>query len=95
MYHCRYKIVVFSLSILTSNDTEIRITCFYVFFPFVNIFANDMIKTPTVFVSPSLKNLKIRNDLTKTSKIGPFMESLSADFFQFSVKIIKSFVLSS
>ena len=54
-----------------------------------------MIKTPTAFISPSLKNLKIRNDLTKTSKIEPFMESLSADFFQFSVKIIKSFVLSS
>ena len=95
MYLCSYKIFVFSLSILKSNDNEIPTACFYVFFPFVNIFANDMIKTPTVFVSPSLKNLKIRNDLTKTSKIGPFMESLSADFFQFSVKIIKSFVLSS
>ena len=54
-----------------------------------------MIKTPTTFISPSLKNLKIRNDLTKTSKIGLFMESLSVDFFQFSAKIIKSFVLSS
>ena len=95
MYHCRYKIVVFSLSILTSNDNEIRINCFYLFFQFVIIFANDMIKTPTAFVSPSLKNLKIRNDLTKTSKTGLFMESLSVDFFQFSAKIIKSFVLSS
>ena len=95
MYHCRYEIVVFSLSILTSNDNEIRINCFYVFFPFENIFANDLIKTPTAFVSPSLKNFKIRNDLTQTSKRGLFMESLSVDFFQFSAKIIKSFVLSS
>ena len=31
---------------------------------------------------------------TKTTKIGP-MESLIAEFFQFSAKIIKSFVLSS
>ena len=32
---CRYKIAVFSLSILTSNDNEIQTTCFYVFFSFV------------------------------------------------------------
>ena len=32
---CRYKIAVFSLSFLTSNDNEIQTTCFYVFFPFV------------------------------------------------------------
>ena len=31
----------------------------------------------------------------KMSKIGPSMESLIADFFQFSAKNIKSFVLSS
>ena len=31
----------------------------------------------------------------KTSKIGPSMESFNVDFFQFSTKIIKSFVLSS
>ena len=31
----------------------------------------------------------------KMSKIGPSMESLIADFFQFPAKIIKSFVLSS
>ena len=31
----------------------------------------------------------------KASKIGPPMESLNADFFQFSAKIIKSFDLSS
>ena len=32
----------------------------------------------------------------KASKIGPSMESLNADFFfQFSDKIVKSFVLSS
>ena len=36
-----------------------------------------------------------KDDFTKTSKIGPSMESLNADFFQFSAKIIKSFVLSS
>ena len=35
------------------------------------------------------------DDFTKTSKIGSSMESLNADFFQFSAKIIKSFVLSS
>ena len=32
---------------------------------------------------------------TKTSKIGPSMESLIAEFFQFSAKVIKNFVLSS
>ena len=52
MYQCRYKMVVFSLSILMSNDNKIRKTCFYVFFPFVNIFTNDMIKTPFFLVSP-------------------------------------------
>ena len=31
----------------------------------------------------------------KTSKIEPSLESLNADFFQFSAKIIKSFVLGS
>ena len=37
-----------------------------------------------------------KDDFTKTSKIGPSMESLNADFFfQFSAKIIKSFVLNS
>ena len=37
-----------------------------------------------------------KDDFTKTSKIGPSMESLNADFcFQFSDKIVKSFVLSS
>ena len=35
------------------------------------------------------------DDFTKTSKIGPTMESLNAEFFLFSAKIIKSFVLSS
>ena len=34
-------------------------------------------------------------EFTKTSKIGPSMESLNADVFQFSAKIVKSFVLSS
>ena len=42
--------------------------------------------------SPS-KN--IWDEFTKASKIGPSMESLNADFFQFSAKIIKSFDLSS
>ena len=37
----------------------------------------------------------ILDKVTKTSKIWPSMESLNADFFQFSAKIIKSFVLSS
>ena len=37
----------------------------------------------------------IWDEFTKTSKIGPSMESLNADFFQFSAKINKSFVLSS
>ena len=32
---------------------------------------------------------------TKTSKIGPSMEILIAEFLEFSVKIIKSFVSSS
>ena len=31
----------------------------------------------------------------KASKIGPSMESLNANFFQFSAKFIKIFVLSS
>ena len=43
--------------------------------------------------SNSSKN--IWHNFTKMSKIGPSMESLNADFFQFSAKIIKSFVLSS
>ena len=38
MYHFRYKIVLFSISILTSRDNEIRTTCFYVLWPFVHIF---------------------------------------------------------
>ena len=37
----------------------------------------------------------ILDDFTKKSKIGPSMESLNADFFQFSAKIIKNFVLSN
>ena len=37
----------------------------------------------------------IWDEFTKTSRIGPSMESLIAEFFQFSAKIIKSFVLSS
>ena len=37
----------------------------------------------------------IWNEFTKESKIGPSMESLNADFFQFSAKIIKNFVLSN
>ena len=31
----------------------------------------------------------------KTSKIGPSMETLNADFFKFSAKIVKGFALSS
>ena len=34
-------------------------------------------------------------DFTKTGKIEPCMANLIAAFFQYSVKIIKSFVLSS
>ena len=37
----------------------------------------------------------IWNEYTKTSKTGSSMESLIAEFFQFSAKIIKSLVLSS
>ena len=37
----------------------------------------------------------IWDKFTKTSKVGPSMESLNADFFQFSAKVITSFVLSS
>ena len=37
----------------------------------------------------------IWDKFTKASKIGPSMESLIADFFQFFSKVIKSFVLSS
>ena len=36
----------------------------------------------------------IWDEFTKMRKIGPSMESLNADCFQFSAKIIKSFVLS-
>ena len=68
-YHCRYKIVVFSLSILTSNDNEIQTICFNTCFPFVNIFTNDAIKTPIVFLSPSLKNIKIRKEFIKIISI--------------------------
>ena len=68
-YHCRCKIFVFSLSILTSNDNEIRTICFNACFPFVNIFTNDAIKTPIVFLSPSLKNIKIRKEFIKRISI--------------------------
>ena len=37
----------------------------------------------------------IWDDFTKASKIRLSMESLEADYFQTSAKIIKSFVLSS
>ena len=40
-----------------------------------------------------LKN--IWDEFVKTSKIGPSMERLNTDSFQFSARIIKSFVLSS
>ena len=39
------------------------------FFPFVNIFINDMIKTAVLFVSHSLKNIKIRNEFIKRISI--------------------------
>ena len=38
---------------------------------------------------------KIWGEFRKTSKIGPSMESLNADFFQYSAKSIKGFVLRS
>ena len=41
-----------------SNDNEIGKTCFYVFFPFVNIFTNDMIKTPIFLLIPPQETLK-------------------------------------
>ena len=37
----------------------------------------------------------IWDKFTKTSKIGFSLESLVVEFFQFSVKVTKSFVLSS
>ena len=37
----------------------------------------------------------IWDEFTKISKIGPSMESLNADVFEFSAKTIKNFVLSS
>ena len=37
----------------------------------------------------------IWDEFTKKSKIAPSMESLNADFSQFSAKIFKHFVLSS
>ena len=36
-----------------------------------------------------------KDDFTKTSKIGPSMESLNADFFRFSARINKSFLLAN
>ena len=38
---------------------------------------------------------KIWDKFTKASEIGPSMESLIAEFFQFSAKIIKYFFLNS
>ena len=38
---------------------------------------------------------KIWGEFKKTSKIGPSMERLNADFFQYSAKSIKGFVLRS
>ena len=61
--------VILSLSILMSNDNEIRKTCFYVFFSVVNIFTNDMIKTPFFFVSSYLNNIKIRNEFIERISI--------------------------
>ena len=37
----------------------------------------------------------ISDEFTKRNEIGPSVESLNIDFFQFSGKVIKSFVLSS
>ena len=37
----------------------------------------------------------IWDEFTKTRKLGPSVESLNADFFQFSAKINKNFALSS
>ena len=37
----------------------------------------------------------IWDDFTKTTEMAPSMESVNADFFQFSAKIIKIFALSS
>ena len=38
---------------------------------------------------------KIGGDFTKSSKLGPSMERLNADFFQYSAKIVKSLVFRS
>ena len=37
----------------------------------------------------------IWDNFTKTNKIGPSVESLNAEFFQFSAKNIKSYVMAS
>ena len=80
-YHCRYKIVVFNLSLLTLNDNYIRTTCFSVFFPFVNIFTNDIIKTTFLFATPSLKNIKIRNQFIKRISISIIKQKLIVILF--------------
>ena len=45
--------------------TKCELLGFYAFFPFVNIFTNDMIKTQAFFVSASLENSNIRKEFIK------------------------------
>ena len=49
--------------------TKFELLVFIYFFPFVNIFTNAIIKTPMFSVSPSLKNIKIRNEFIKRISI--------------------------
>ena len=51
------------------NENEIWTACLDQFFSFVNIFGNDMIKTPVFFVSPFLKDNKIGNEFRKRISI--------------------------
>ena len=45
--------------------TKFELLGFYACFSFVNIFTNDMIKTPAFFVSASLDNSNIRKEFIK------------------------------
>ena len=52
---------------------------FYVFFSFLNIFTNDMIKATFFFVGASLKNIKIRNEFMK--RISIITQKLAVSFY--------------
>ena len=54
---------------------------FSVFFPFVNIFTNDMIKSTFFFATSSLKNIKIRNEFIKRISISIIKQKLVVILF--------------